>query len=127
VCLSSPSPLHFSDYNFLVHNPVNWDDRHLLGLWLISCMEVFSKRIFFYFVTDKILLLIRQKSTGNLITLLFSQASWQLKYLLGSSRLSCKAFFAEAGFLYTHMYICGDLQAALSRCNDPFSSLLQCA
>jgi hypothetical protein len=23
--------LHFSDYSFLVHHPVNWDDQHLLA------------------------------------------------------------------------------------------------
>jgi hypothetical protein len=30
LCLSS-LVLHFSDNSFLVHHPVNWDDRHLLA------------------------------------------------------------------------------------------------
>jgi hypothetical protein len=31
LCLSSSSVLHFSDYSFLVHHPVNQDDQHLLA------------------------------------------------------------------------------------------------
>jgi hypothetical protein len=32
LCLSSSSVLHFSDYYYLVHHPVNWDDQHLFAL-----------------------------------------------------------------------------------------------
>jgi hypothetical protein len=36
LCLSSSSALHFCDYSFLVHHPLNWDDRHLLACAMVS-------------------------------------------------------------------------------------------
>jgi hypothetical protein len=52
LCLSS-SALHFSYYSFLVHHPVNQDDRHLLACAMASDSTVawqFSQReqLFFY-------------------------------------------------------------------------------
>jgi hypothetical protein len=38
--LSSPSALHFSNYSFLVHHPVNWDDWHLLARAMASDFTV---------------------------------------------------------------------------------------
>jgi hypothetical protein len=40
LCLSSSSALHFSNYNFLVHHPVNWDDRLLLACAMASDFSV---------------------------------------------------------------------------------------
>jgi hypothetical protein len=31
MCLSSSLALHFSDYSFLIHHPINWDDWHLFA------------------------------------------------------------------------------------------------
>jgi hypothetical protein len=40
LCLSSSSALHFSDYSFWVHHPVNQDDRQLLANAMASDFSV---------------------------------------------------------------------------------------
>jgi hypothetical protein len=55
-CASSPPrPSIFSEFSFLAHQPVNWDDRHLLAHAMASHLTVawqFSQREHF-FVTDQ--------------------------------------------------------------------------
>jgi hypothetical protein len=40
LCFSSSSALHFSNYSFLVHHPVNRDDRQLLAHAMASDVTV---------------------------------------------------------------------------------------
>jgi chemotaxis regulatin CheY-phosphate phosphatase CheZ len=40
MCLDSSLALHFSDYSFHVHHPVNQDDRHLLAHAMASDFSV---------------------------------------------------------------------------------------
>jgi hypothetical protein len=58
LCLSSSSSaLHFSDYSFLVHHPVNGDDRHSLHMqWHLTLQShgSFSQREQLFFVLDHI-------------------------------------------------------------------------
>jgi hypothetical protein len=65
---------HFSDYSFLVHHPVNRDDRHLLAHAMASEFTVtwqFSQREqLFVFVTDQtsrsyLMALWKTKSTSD--------------------------------------------------------------
>jgi hypothetical protein len=56
-CASPPRASIFSNYSFLVHHPVNRDDRHSLHLQLPltshSCLAVFSKRTIVFFITNQ--------------------------------------------------------------------------
>jgi hypothetical protein len=53
LCLSSSSTLHFSYYSFWVHQPVNWDDRHLLAHAIASDFSVTWKSFLIYYFSQR--------------------------------------------------------------------------